>query len=429
MRRSSSCLTRLKKFIVILVRNCLKPCGPTSKRPFLISARNSTCRRLKPLSSTTTRMLSCRAEPAWHRHPSAWILELPTGYGIQARCLFVVASFVVGFGMYMFWSDNALAEVEPSDSSAAPGESLLASTGLSSEQSSCDRRHTLFGYLLPHLDDFETHDTLALGTQVPKDWPASPVNIAHRGGRYLAPENTLVGFQKGLLAGADVLEFEVHLTADKAHEHLVVIHDNEVDQTTDGTGVIREMTLQEIKQLDAGYEFTDDDGKTYPYRDLGITVPTLEEVYQAFPKTPVNIEIKEDQPGIERALWREIEKAEAENRTLVVSGKMSVISRFREVSGGEVATGASIREMIVFLLWSHLYPSWPLCPSYDALQVPKEVVTSGFVQAAQRSNVRVDVWTVNTEQGMRRLLGYGVDGIMTDRPDLLNRVLQGEGKA
>jgi len=264
------------------------------------------------------------------------------------------------------------------------------------------------------------------GAQVPKDWPAKPVNIAHRGGKYIAPENTLIGFQEGLLrAGVDVLEFDVHLTADG---HLVVIHDDSVDRTTDGTGLVREMTLQEIKQLDAGYEFTDDDCKTYPYRDLGHTVPTLEEVYQAFPKTPVNIEIKEDQPGIERALWQEIEKAKAKNRTLVVSGKMSVISRFREVSGGQVATGSSIREMGAFLLWSHLYPNWPLHPSYDALQVPKEIVTSGFVQAAQRSNLRVDAWTVDTEQGMRRLLGYGVDGIMTDRPDVLNRVLEKESK-
>jgi glycerophosphoryl diester phosphodiesterase len=337
----------------------------------------------------------------------------------------VVALFFVIFGTWMLRSDNALAEVEASDSSAAPGETLQASTALSGEQSSCDRRHTLFGYLSHH-PDFETHDTLDLGTQVPKDWPASPVNIAHRGGRYLAPENTLIGFQEGLLrAGVDVLEFDVHLTADG---HLVVIHDDEVDRTTDGTGLVREMTLREIKSLDAAYDFPDEDSKTHPYRDQGITVPTLEEVYQQFPETPVNIEIKEEQPGIEKALWLEIKEAKAKHRTLVVSGKMSVISRFRKVSGEQVTTGASIREMVAFLLWSHVHPNWPLCPSYDALQVPKEIVTSGFVQAAQRSDLRVDVWTVNTEQGMRRLLGYGVDGLMTDRPDLLNRVLQGEGK-
>jgi glycerophosphoryl diester phosphodiesterase len=261
--------------------------------------------------------------------------------------------------------------------------------------------------------------------QIPKDWPPKPVNIAHRGGRDIGPENTLMGFQEGLLAGANVLEFEVHLTAD---EHLVVIHDNTVDRTTDGSGRVRKMKLREVKKLDAGYRFTADDGKTYPYRGLGVAVPTLEEVYQEFPDIAVNIEIKEAQPGIEKALWQAIKEAGAKERTLVASGNMGVISRFREVSGEQVTTGASSREMVAFILWSHMYPSWSLHPSYDALQVPKEVVTQGFVEAAQRSDLRVDPWTVNNEDGMRRLLGYGVDGIMTDRPDILHRVLSKEGK-
>lgn len=262
--------------------------------------------------------------------------------------------------------------------------------------------------------------------QTPKDWPAPPVNIAHRGGRYLAPENTIVGFQEGLVrAGVDVLEFDVHLTADG---HLVVIHDDTVDRTTGGSGRVRDMTLEEIQRLDAGYYFPDEDSKTHPYRGQGVTIPTLQEVYRAFPETPVNIEIKEDQPGIEQKLWKEIEATGAEDRTLVVSGKMSVIDRFREVSGKQVTTGASVREMGSFILWSHLFPGSLLHPPYKALQVPKEVVTSGFVQAAHRSGLRVDPWTVNTEAGMRRVLGYGVDGIMTDHPDVLNRVLEGEDK-
>jgi glycerophosphoryl diester phosphodiesterase len=261
------------------------------------------------------------------------------------------------------------------------------------------------------------------GAQRPKGWPASPVNIAHRGGRYLAPENTLIGFQEGLLrAGVDVLEFDVHLTEDG---HLVVIHDDEVDRTTDGTGLVREMTLREIKGLDAGYDFPDEDSKTHPYRGQGITVPTLEEVYQQFPETPVNIEIKEAQPGIEEDLWEEIEGAGAIERTLVVSQKRSVIQRFRAVSGGKVTTGASIGEIGGYIFWSHIYPSLLLQTPYQALQVPKQMVTPGFVQVAHESHHRVDVWTVNKEEDMRRQLGYGVDGIMTDRPDDLNQVLQG----
>jgi glycerophosphoryl diester phosphodiesterase len=268
------------------------------------------------------------------------------------------------------------------------------------------------------------------GAQAPKESPVKdwPVNMAHRGGKDIAPENTIVGCQEGRRVGAGVLELEVHLTADG---HLVAIHDDTVDRTTDGSGLVREMTLREIKGLDAGYRFTRDCKKTYPYRGLGVVVPTLEEVYQEFPDVPINVEIKEDQPDIEQALWQVIEEAKAADRTLVVSAKMSIIRRFREVSGGRVATGSSIWEIVAFDLSRRLSLSRFLRPSYQALQVPEgyrgilRLVTPSFVRAAHQLGVRVDVWTINTEPDMRRLLGYGVDGIMTDRPDILNRVLEG----
>jgi glycerophosphoryl diester phosphodiesterase len=154
-----------------------------------------------------------------------------------------------------------------------------------------------FGMLMTLSDDVEARaGDLGGGVDVPKDWPEKPVNIAHRGGKYLAPENTLVGFREGLQVGADVLEFDVHLTIDK---HLVVIHNNTVDDTTDDSGPVRDMTLQQIKALDAGYDFPDKDAKNHPYRGRGVTIPTLGEVYEEFPDVPVNIEIKEDQKGIE----------------------------------------------------------------------------------------------------------------------------------
>ena len=106
-----------------------------------------------------------------------------------------------------------------------------------------------------------------------------------------------MGFRAGLKAGAGVLELDVHLTEDR---HLVVIHNKTVGDTTNGTGRVSNMTLQEVKRLDAGYDFTEDHGKTHPYRGEGVVVPTLEEVYQAFPGVPLNIEIKEAQEGIEQ---------------------------------------------------------------------------------------------------------------------------------
>jgi glycerophosphoryl diester phosphodiesterase len=197
------------------------------------------------------------------------------------------------------------------------------------------------------------------------------------------------------------------------------------------------MTLQEIKRLDVGYWFSQDDGKTHPYRGQGVTLPTLEEVYEEFHAAPLNVEIKSNRSDIERTLLGVIERAGAEDRTLVVSKNAGTIRRFRKVSGGRVATGSSIVEMVVFDLLNRLHLSRLSKPSYQALQGPESyqvlgivglrIVTTAFAQAAHEQGTRVDVWTVNSELDMRRLLEIGVDGIITDRPDVLAQVLKGDG--
>ncbi|MEZ4374468.1 MAG: glycerophosphodiester phosphodiesterase family protein [Polyangiaceae bacterium] len=115
--------------------------------------------------------------------------------------------------------------------------------------------------------------------------PAGPLllsnhflNIAHRGGRKLAPEHTLVAYQNGLDVGADILELDVHATSDGV---LVLMHDDTVDRTTNGTGAIKELTFAELRSLDAAYNFSEDGGQTFPYRGKGIQVPTLEEARRA----------------------------------------------------------------------------------------------------------------------------------------------------
>ena len=252
--------------------------------------------------------------------------------------------------------------------------------------------------------------------------------VAHRGASAQAPENTMEAFRRGFEAGADAIELDVHLTADG---HVVVIHDDTVDRTTDGTGLVREMTLREVKRLDAGYKFTQDSGETYPYRGQGVIVPTLEEVYREFPNVPVNVEIKEARPDIEQAVWKVIEEAEAAGRTLVVSETTPVIRRFRKASSGRVATASSVGEIVAFDLLRRLRLSKLLRLPYQGLQGPEVygrilyVVTPRFVRAAHEQGLRVDVWTINSEPDMRRLLAFGVDGIMTDRPDVLAQVLDG----
>ena len=257
---------------------------------------------------------------------------------------------------------------------------------------------------------------------VRKDWPT---NLAHRGASARAPENTLESFRLAMEAGAGGLELDVHMTLDG---EIVVIHDPTVDRTTNGSGAVARMTLDEIQGLDAGYRFSPDGGSTYPYRGRDLRVPTLAEVYEEFPDSPVNIEIKEAQPGVEEAVLEVVREAGAVGRTLVASNRHGVVRRFRRISGGRIMTAASRREIARFYLLSRLRLERLYRPAYDALQVPLDhrgtrVVTPRFLEAAHARGVRVDVWTINDPGEMRRLLDLGVDVLMTDRPETLTRIL------
>ena len=259
------------------------------------------------------------------------------------------------------------------------------------------------------------------------DWP---LNFAHRGASARAPENTLEAFRMAVEAGAGGLEIDVHMARDG---EIVVIHDATVDRTTDGSGAVAGMTLQELKGLDAGYRFSLDGGLTFPYRNRGVRIPTLAEVYEEFPSARVNADIKEARAGTEEAVLRVIKRAGAEARTLVASNDHAVVRRFRRVSGGRIPTAASRREIVAFYLMSRPRLEALLealgRPAYDALQVPVEhkgikLVTPRFLRAAHARGVRVDVWTINAPGEMRRLLDLGVDLIMTDRPETLASVLE-----
>lgn len=259
---------------------------------------------------------------------------------------------------------------------------------------------------------------------------AWPVNLAHRGASGIAPENTMEAFRLGVEAGAGGLELDVHLTSDG---HVVVIHDPTADRTTDGEGAVARMTLAELRGLDAGYNFGPHGENTRSYRGGGLRVPTLEEVLREFPDAAVNIDMKADLPGIEAAVLGVLRKAGAEGRALVVSSRHRAVRRFRRISGGSVYTGASRWETGVFYLFSSLRLERLLAPAYDALQVPPRhrgipLVTRRFVEAAHARGVRIDAWTINGADEMRRLLDLGVDAIMTDLPATLADVLRERGR-
>ena len=257
-----------------------------------------------------------------------------------------------------------------------------------------------------------------------------PVNLAHRGASALAPENTIEAFRLATEAGAGGLELDVHMTRDG---HIVVIHDATVDRTTNGTGAVSEMTLDELRKLDAGHNFSPDEGPTRPYRGRGVRVPTLGEILREFPGVAVNIEIKAGTPSIEKTVLGVLREANASERVLVVSTPHATVKHFRKVSGGYVSTGASRWEIGVFYISSKFRLERLVRPAYDALQVPLRhrgipVVTRRFVQAAHARGVRVDAWTINQAGEMRRLLDLGVDVIMTDLPETLAHVLEERGQ-
>jgi glycerophosphoryl diester phosphodiesterase len=248
----------------------------------------------------------------------------------------------------------------------------------------------------------------------------APLLVAHRGGAALAPENTLLAFRRAVeWWDADMLELDVHATLDG---EIVVFHDSTLERTTDGSGSIADHTLEQVRKLDAGYRFTPDGGQTFPFRGRGVTVPTLREVLEALPGVRVNVEIKD--PRAQDGLWEVIRAAGATGRLLIAAGSSRNRARLRVYP---LPTSAGKEELWPFYLQVKLGLTL-YAPEVDALQIPdtwqgRRIASRDFVEAAHRLNLPVHVWTIDEIPDMNRLLDWGVDGIMSDRPDRLARVL------
>lgn len=220
---------------------------------------------------------------------------------------------------------------------------------------------------------------------------------------------------------------DAHITKDG---QIVLMHDEKVDRTTDGTGLIENLTLDQLLKLDAAYGFSLDDGKTFPYRGQGIQVPTLEQLLQRFPEMRYIVEIKFTRNPIDKPLCDLIRRHDMQDRVVVASFYDEVMAAFRETCP-EVATSASRREVASFVLLGKVFLSGLLSPRFSALQVPCEpsesynipVMTPRFIREAHAKNLSVEPWTVNDPDLMKLYVSWGVDGIITDRPDLLLELL------
>lgn len=253
-----------------------------------------------------------------------------------------------------------------------------------------------------------------------------PQVFAHRGGCDLGPENTIAAFDIGMSTGADGLELDVHLSADNV---VVVHHDRTLDRTTNASGPVSARTADELARVDAGYQFAGTGD--FPFRGRGIGVPTLYQVLARYRGVPTIIEIKVYTAAMGEAVAKEVRRADAIDH-VCVAGYGPASARAARAALPGVAASAHKGEVRLAVYRSAL--RWPVRhAAYQTYQVPEcaettRIVSPRFVRHAHEAGFKVQVWTVDKESDMRRLLDWGADGLISNRPDLAVRVRDEAGR-
>jgi glycerophosphoryl diester phosphodiesterase len=251
----------------------------------------------------------------------------------------------------------------------------------------------------------------------------SDTRVAHRCGRGIFPENTIFACKKILDSNlAGFLEMDFHLTKDKVP---VVIHDFTVDRTTNGKGEIANLNYSELEGLDAGYKFTPDEGKTFPYRGKSVKIGKLEEFFQSFPNKNLMVEVKPNSEYAADQLLGMIQKYGREDSVIVGSFHQE-IKDYLFKKNPNLAFFASKSEVTIWYLLSKVGLSHIYKMKSHVLAVPLKAgifeLNNSLLEKAHSQNLKVYVWTINDEPTMKLLLDMGVDGIMTDDPILLTQL-------
>lgn len=244
----------------------------------------------------------------------------------------------------------------------------------------------------------------------------------------------MLAFERAQEIGVNALELDVHLTQD---EVLVVIHDDSVDRTTNGSGRVRDFTYDQIKELDAGYSFEElsESGETlYPFREFGVSIPSLAEVLSRFETMRILLEIKPSDSRAAEAVCQVINEYEAIDRVIVSSFHEEPLHHFRTICP-EVGTSATENEVRLFFLLNRFGMERLLRPKYNSFALPLnselpvigkfQLIDERLVNGAALLNIPIEVWTVNEEEELLYLLNLGVSGIITGYPSKL-LALRGE---
>ncbi|MEC7043106.1 MAG: glycerophosphodiester phosphodiesterase [Candidatus Thermoplasmatota archaeon] len=258
-----------------------------------------------------------------------------------------------------------------------------------------------------------------------------PLIIAHRGGSIIFPENTMAAFEGAAKLGVDVIEMDFQLTSD---DKLVTMHDDTVDRTTNGTGLVREMDLEQIQNLDASTNFLDINGDN-PWIDTHLPPLTIEQVLDRFLNSPHRLSFEIKNEGVEgeiaaEVMYEAIRIRQMEKRVEIGSFHIESLYAMRNLSKGSIATSGAESEIQKCILLPMLQlDRWWLDPGpASVLQIPMEwdginLATKGIVDRAHQHGQAVQFWTINERESMDHLIEIGADGIMTDDPILLREAI------
>jgi glycerophosphoryl diester phosphodiesterase len=246
----------------------------------------------------------------------------------------------------------------------------------------------------------------------------APFVIAHRGASAHAPENTEVAFRLAREVGAEGFEADVRATRDGVP---VAFHDARVDRCTDGRGSVRRFRYAELARLDAGYRWSPDGGRSFPYRGRGLRILTAMELLRAFPDARIVLHVKS--AAAARALARHIDPREVRGRVLAAS---EWSWRLAPLHGRGWLLGATTEEVAAFLAASALgrRPQAPRPLLLPPRRGPIPVLRASVVRRAHEAGQRVIAWVVNDPNFMRTVLHWGVDAVETDDPERAVAVLR-----
>ncbi len=242
------------------------------------------------------------------------------------------------------------------------------------------------------------------------DRSAHPV-IGHRGAAWYAPENTLESFRLALAQGADAIEFDIRRSADG---EAMVFHDATLDRTTDQRGPVATRPAAELQRLDAGFRHEEPGVPGTPFRGRGVRIPALREVIAEFPGVPLLIEVKEAE--VADAVARVLVESGAADRAVVAGSEWQALAPFRMAP---FTLGASRRD--IARLYFGLGAPDAACRCYA---IPEAyhglpIATRRFVRRAHARNSTVHVWTVDDARSALALWRNGVNGIVTNKPDVI----------